>query len=509
MTELVLSIDHGSGGSKAGLVTFTGEIVWSWNERLDIVNSSAAQDAEGWWQSLTPAIREGIRAGGWGARVAAVAVTGQWSSTIAVDVDGLPVTECLMWTDTRGADYSRERFAGPVAGFSPRAAVTWLRRSGGIPNPAGSDPIAHMLHLDRDRPEIQNRARWYLEPVDYLTMRFTGVPAATVMSMFPSWLIDNRTAHPTGYDPVLVDRAGINPDRLPPLVPNGSVIGTVRPDVAASLGISASARVVTGLPDIHNAVVASGCTELHQTHIGLGTSDWVTCPMPRKTTSLRWQMASVPGLGLSDAEGDYILVNSQDNAGRAMEWFRHAVAPDLDHEQIEVLAASAPVGSGGVIFTPWLTGEHCPVDDRLARGGFHNVSLTSGRGELARAVMEGVALNVRWLLTGAEQVTRHRLDPIRVIGGAARSGLWCRIVADVTGRTLERVADPALAGVRGGGLYAGLVLGHVARAQLRDLVPVDRVFTPDPHHRAVYDRLFAEFPRLHARTKGMFRRLNG
>jgi xylulokinase len=123
-------------------------------------------------------------------------------------------------------------------------------------------------------------------------------------------------------------------------------------------------------------------------------------------------------------------------------------------------------------------------------------------------VLEGVALNLRWLLGGAERFAGTRFDPIRVLGGGAQMDLWCQIVADVCDRTLHRVAHPLLGGLRGAGLYTGLVLGDVTADQLSGLVPVDHVFTPDPRHRATYDALFAEFPGLHSRNKRMFARLN-
>ncbi|MBL8930343.1 MAG: hypothetical protein JNL54_09505 [Kineosporiaceae bacterium] len=503
--DLVIAVDHGSGGAKVGLVTLTGEILWSWAERRDAVHSSTEQDAERWWTTITRAVRDGLEATAARERVIAVAVTGQWSSTVPVDAEGRPVGPCLMWNDTQGIGHSRERFAGPALGYAPRNALTWLRRSGGIPSPSGADPVSHMLHLDRDRPELHDRLRWYLEPVDYLTMRFTGIAAATVLSMFPSWLIDNRVPGAAGYDPVLVARAGINPARLPPLVPAESVIGTVRADVAGELGIPLTTAVVPGLPDIHNAAIASGALGSYETHLGLGTSSWVSCPVPSKVSSVRWQMASVPGIG----EAGYQLINGQDNGGRALDWFHQAIAPDLDHRALLALAAAAPAGSGGVLFTPWLTGEHSPIDDRAARGGFHNVSLDTGRGELARAVMEGVGLNTRWLLTGVERVIRHRVDSVRVLGGAARHDLWCQILADTTSRTVHRVADPTMAGVRGAALWAGLCLHTVSRTELARLVPIDAVFTPDPANRAIHERMFAEFPGLYSGAKGMFRRLNG
>ncbi len=87
-----------------------------------------------------------------------------------------------------------------------------------------------------------------------------------------------------------------------------------------------------------------------------------------------------------------------------------------------------------MIFTPWLYGERTPVEDSFVRGGFHNLSLSVGRDDLVRAVLRGVALNARWLLRRWSSFTGRRLDPVRFIGGGARSDVWCQIFADVLGR---------------------------------------------------------------------------
>ncbi len=502
----MLAVDLGSGGPKVGYVTLTGEPVWWWYERGDAVGGAETQDAEEWWRTIVDAARRGIADGHVvGADVVGVAVTGQWASTVPVDASGRPVAECLMWSDTRGAAHSRERFAGPVAGYAPRVLGTWLRRSGGVPNPGGADPVAHLLHLQHDRPEVLERTRWCLEPVDFLTMRFTGRASATAMSMTAAWLTDNRDLATLAYDPVLLRLAGVDPTVLPPLVPGGSVVGTVLPEVADEIGLSATAQVVTGAPDLHNALVASGCLDLHRPHLSLGTSAWISCPVPAKKTDVVRQLAAVPGIG----DGHYVLADNQDNAGRCLEWFRETFAPEVSYDDLAALAAAVPAGAHGVFFTPWLSGERSPVDARWARAGFHNLSLAAGRATMTRAVLEGVALNLRWLLEAAERFTGRRLDPIRLVGGGATLDLWCQILADVLDRTLERVEQPWMAGLRGGGLTVGLALGEVAREEVHGLVPVERVFSPDPAHRSTYDQMFAEFTMLFRSQRSFFRRRNG
>lgn len=517
--RVVLTVDLGTGGPKVGLVTTRGEVLW-WCHRAVTTHrgsgGAATQDAEEWWQLVVSNARAAlVETGLRPEQVVAVAATSQWASTIPVDEAGVPVGDCVMWMDSRGREHSREVVAGPVAGYAPVALASWVRRTGGVPSTNGDDPLGHLLHLERDQPEVARRARWYLEPVDYLTMRFTGRAAATHMSMTGAWLTDNRVLDQLRYDPVLVKRSGVAGDKLPPLVPTGSVIGTVQPSVAELIGISPEAVVVTGLPDLHGTTVGSGCIGAYETHVSIGTTGWIGCPLPAKKTDVVRQLAAIPGLG-AWADAPYVLGNNQETAGRCLEWFRDSVmggrgvpgGEPSSYDEIVALAATATPGSGGVLFAPWLSGERSPVDDRSARAGFHNVSITTTTADLARAVLEGVAFNTRWLLGAAEHFTGRRLDPLRLVGGGARSELWCRILADVCDRTVEQVADPLLCGLRGAALAAGMSLGDVERSEVRDLVPVAGVFAPDPAHRETYDRLFAEFPRLYKSQRGMFHRMN-
>jgi xylulokinase len=503
-SDLVLAVDLGTGGPKVGFVTVRGVVEWWEHTPVPTRTGEAGartQDAEHWWTVIVESVRRGVAAVG-GERVTTVAVTGQWASTVPVDEAGRPVDECVLWSDTRGAPYSRRLVGGPVAGYAPRPLATWLRRSGGIPTPSGADPVGHLLFWQHERPDVLARARWLLEPVDYLTMRFTGVPAATFASMTGAWLTDNRDLGRLAYDDVLVRAAGVDASLLPPLVPTGSVVGPVQAGVAEQLGIPATAVAVTGLPDLHSAAVGAGAVGLGQPHVSIGTTAWISAPVPRKKTDVLRQQASVPGLD----NASYLLVNNQESAGRNLQWWHDTIAPDQPYETLLDEAGTSPPGAGGVMFTPWLTGERSPVDDRDARAGFHGVGESVTRGHLTRAVLEGVALNAAWLLGAAERFVGGRLDDLRLVGGGARSDLWCQILADATDRRIVRVSDPWLAGLRGAALFAAMSQGEVAKDQLRELVRTDPPFRSRPEHRATYDALAAELPKLYAAQRGFFRR---
>ena len=506
--QCALAIDLGSGALKVGVVSLAGEVVAVEQAPLDtrrMPGGVAVQDAAGWWKSVRT-LTGAVLARAPAERVVAVACTGQWASTVPVDAAGEPVGPCLMWLDTRGAEHARRVIGGPVLGYAPRRLLTWIRHTAGVPSPFGGDPVSHMLHLERDEPAVAAAARWYLEPVDYLSMRFTGRAAATLASMSAAWLTDNRRLAEPAYDPALVATAGLRLDKLPPLVATGSLLGRVRPEVAAELGLAADVQVVTALPDLHTSALGTGGVQEDLAHTAIGTTSWISVPVSTKKTDALHSIATVPGC---DAE-HYLVANNQEAAGLCLRWLRGALPGDGPRGFADLidLAASAPPGSGEVIFTPWIAGERSPVDDRRARGGWHNLSVQTTGAELVRAVLEGVAYNSRWLLRAVEGFTHRRFDRLRIFGGGAQSDLWCQIYADVLDRQILRVADPVCVNLRGAAFTAALALGRIRREDIRDLVRVERRFIPAPANRAVYDRLWTEFARLYRRERRMFAALN-
>jgi len=510
--RFVLAVDLGTGGPKVGLVSTRGSIVWSEHRPVSTrftPDGGATQDAGEWWRLIRNMARRAVTSGTVPApSIVAVSCTGQWASTVPVDNAGLPVGPCLLWLDTRGAAAVRRRIGGPVGGYSPRHLIRWIRHSGGVPSTSGADPVGHILYIEESLPEVAPRVRWYLEPVDYLSLRFTGVAAASPASMAGAWLTDNRRSDPRTYDPALIRASGVPVGKLPPLVATGQVMGTVLPEVAGELGLGPGVVVVAGTPDLHSAAAGSGAALAFQPHLAISTTSWISCPLGAKKTDPRHQMATVPGF----LPGLNLVANNQESGGGALAWLRGilgdgSTAPTYD--DLVGWAAEAPPGSNGVVFTPWLAGERSPVDDRSARGGFHRVSPGTTRADLIRAVMEGVALNSRWLSESVERFVGRPFGPIRAIGGGATSSLWCSLYADILDRPIEQVADPVHANLRGSALLAGLALGDVRPADLRSLVPVTATHQPHPDRRRLYQRRYREFRSLYTDQRGLFRRLNG
>ena len=349
----------------------------------------------------------------------------------------------------------------------------------------------------------------FLEPKDWLNARLTGRLAASFDSIALHWVTDNRHPGRIRYDPALLRMAGIEQSRLPELLAATDILGPLAAGPASELGVPAGIPVAAGTPDLQSAAIGAGATGDYQAHLYVGTSSWLSCHVPFKKTDLLHNIASLP----SPIPRRYFAAGEQETAGAALTFLRDRVLcgngpPAAAYREFDTMAGQAAPGSGGVIFTPWLYGERTPVEDRFVRGGFHNLSLSASRDDLVRAVFEGVALNTRWLLEAMERFTRHRLEPIRFIGGGARSDVWCQIFADVLGRTIEQVADPVNANARGAGLLAAVALGELTFGQIPDRVRVVRSYDPDPAHDGLYDGLFREFVGLYRRNRKAYARLN-
>ena len=161
------------------------------------------------------------------------------------------------------------------------------------------------------------------------------------------------------------------------------------------------------------------------------------------------------------------------------------------------------------MFTPWLNGERSPVEDRNLRGAFLNVSLTTDRDHLIRALLEGVAFNARWLLDAGEGFVRRPFASLRILGGGAESELWCQIHADILGRRIERVAAPTYANLCGAALFAAIALGRMSLDDVRGAVKVMDTFEPVAANSSTYQPMYAEFKQFYSRLHGSYARLNG
>ncbi|MBI5505896.1 MAG: FGGY-family carbohydrate kinase [Deltaproteobacteria bacterium] len=517
----VLAIDHGTSGIKAALVRAGGEVVDSEFEKTPmnfIDGGGAEQDPNDWWRALIAASSRLVRRAAVAPEaIEAMCVSSTFSSTVAVDRNGDALMPSLTWMDSRGAPYVRRVVGGypSIFGYNLLRCWRWVSKTGGAPSLSGKDDAAHALLVKHEFPQIYRQTHRFLPSKDYLNLQLTGEFAASYDSMQLFWVTDTRDPNDVHYDTGLIAMIGIDRDKLPPLRASTDVLGAVRPRVAEAIGLRPGVRVVVGSPDHQCALYGSGAVRDYEGHLYIGTSSWIECLVPFKKTDLLHSIACFP----TSIPGKYQCVNEQDLAGGALGFLADNIVfrrnellgisiPDARYELVDRIAASVPAGSDKLLFTPWLNGERTPVDDHHLRGAFHNISPRTTLDHMARAVLEGVAYNTRWSLGYVEKFLRRRLDPIRIIGGGARSALWCRIFADVLEREIHAVADPIHANARGAAFVAAIGLGWMRLEDIPSAVAVERTYRPDPRLRSIYDEMYDSFLRIHRANRRIYRRLN-
>ena len=516
----ILAIDHGTSGIKAAIVSVHGQVVDYEYEPTDIrffPGGGAEQDPEQWWQALVKASLRLVRKGCVPAEaIEAIAVSSTFSTTVAVDKKGAPLMPALTWMDSRGAKYVKKIMGGfpSVEGYGLSRLMRWIPKTGGGPTLSGKDDIAHVLLVQNEFPHLYEKTHKFLPSKDYLNLKLTGEFTASYDSMQLFWVSDIRDIHHIVYDDTLISLLGITKEKLPPMKAPTEVIGDLKKEVAAAMGLSEKVKVVCGSPDHQTACIGSGAVTDFSGHLYIGTSSWVQAVIPFKKTDVFHSIASFP----TAIPGRYQSVNEQDMAGGCLThlfdnllFHKNALDPGARPDpflHLDAITGAVPAGCDRLIYLPWLNGERTPVDNTFLRGGFFNISNTTNQDHMIRAVMEGVAFNTRWSLKYVEKFVGRPLSSINFIGGGAQSDVWCQIFADVLNRKILQVENSRQANARGAALIASVGLGHITFDDIPGLIKIRRTFVPNPTHRRLYDSLFNVFIKLYRKNKSVFRQLN-
>jgi xylulokinase len=517
--KYVIAVDHGTSAMKVALTDTCGEILGFEFENTPLYlfeGGGAEQNPDEWWNAFVTSTKRLLSRNIVPIEeIVAICVSSQWSGTVAVDANGRHLYNAIIWMDSRGEPYIKPINEGiiNISGYGILNIARWLRSTGGLPAKSGKDPIAHILFLKHEHPDIYNSTYKFLEPKDYVNLRLTGKFAASYDSIMLHWVTDIRDINNVHYNKGLIKKMGVDADKLPPLMRATEILGPVKPDVAQELGIREDVQVVVGSPDLQSAIVGSGAVRDYEGHIYIGTSSWTTCHVPFKKTDISHNMAAVP----SSIPGKYFVANEQESAGACLTFLRDNLFyiddesrrgnPEV-YQEFDTIVETSPPGSNGIIFTPWLYGERTPIEDHTVRGGFHNMSLTVKKEDLIRAVFEGVAFNTRWLFELVEKFIKRKMDPVNMIGGGAQSDIWCQIYADVLNRTIRQVKDPIMANARGAAFIAASGLGFCTFDDIPNLIQYSNTFEPNPENRELYDSLFKEFLNIYKNNKSMHKRLN-
>lgn len=505
----VVAVDLGTTGLKVAVVDPEGRVLGHAGEVLPLVlgdDGSAEQDTEGWWQALGRCVRLALsRADVAGRDVGTITLTSQYSSTVAVRADGTPLAKAVMWMDSRPSAHS------PFAA-SPDRAARWAQIHG-IVAPNGGRPGQVALYRS-GFPDVHRDAAALVEPMDALAARLTGQITATQNTMFPLGVVDNKVWGSTSYDPELVELAGVDADKLPQLVPLGEPRGVLVASAASHLGLGTDVVVADATVDTVTSALGTGARLPTRCGLVIGTTSVVATHVPSPRFDVDHGLFTAP----SPLPNSWFIVAENGIGGKALDVFvNNLVYPDDGlgptppadaFERVLDAAAAVPAGANGVLFLPWLVGSMAPGFDRRLRGAFVNLGLTSTRPDLARAVVEGVALNAGWLIPHVTALAGSSDRSISLGGGGAAAPLWGQILADVLGADVRRLANPTVTNAHGAALLALVENGAMTWDDADAALSVTEVHHPDPSVAATYRRLLDAFVDAHERWGPTFRILN-
>ncbi|HEY0443815.1 MAG TPA: xylulokinase, partial [Candidatus Limnocylindrales bacterium] len=290
-----------------------------------------------------------------------------------------------------------------------------------------------LLWVRNHEPDIWRRIARVLLPKDYVRLRLTGVAATDVADGAGTVLFDlaRRT-----WSPEIVGALGIDPRWLPETLEGPAVTGAVTKEAAAATGLRAGTPVVAGGGDQAANAVGVGAVRPGIGALSLGTSGVVFAPTDRPVIEPDGRLHA-----FCHAVPDrWHLMGVMLSAAGSLRWFRDTLRPGASYDDIVAEAATAPPGSDGLLFLPYLSGERTPHPDPLARGAFVGLTVAHSRAHLARAVLEGVAFGLRDSLELIRSSGATPLAEIRASGGGTRSELWLQILADVFGEQVATVS---------------------------------------------------------------------
>jgi len=499
--RFILAIDVGTTKIKAALVDVSEFKALVKVESEAIIETPrhgwAEVDPETLWSQvckLASSLADYLRG-----EVLALIFSGHMAGVIPVDSSGYPLRKLIIWLDERAAGYPKELWRGfpKVKGYNLFRLIEHIYISGGAPGRTGKDPISKILWIRDNEPDVWAKTYKILGTNGFLIAKSAGSYVISPDDASLTWLLDTRSTD-FRWHPRLLRRYGIDISMLPIIRKPTDIAGFLKRDAATCMNLREGIPVVVGSGDMTSAAIGSGAVREGEIHVYIGTSDWVAAHVRERKLDIFNYVGSIP----SGIPGYYLLVAEQEIAGGALDKILDILGMKGDYENALSMAEKSEIGSRGLIFTPWLYGERAPVDDPEIRGSLLNLSLIHGKGDIIRAVLEGVALNIKWVYGVVEKLTRKQ-DKINIVGGGAKSDLWCQIVANALNRTVRRVSNPQDATLRGAATIATVALGLTSFQEAASKFTIEKEFVPEEKAVEYYNKLFKKYVRAYKTLKSL------
>lgn len=490
----VIGVDLGTSAVKTVLVDRSGKVIAEHSESYPLSQPRpgySEQRPEDWVEKTLLSLKRlmeetAIEA----SQVEGLSFSGQMHGLVLVDDGGVVLRPAILWNDTRTTEQCR-RIEETLEGDLLR--ITRNRALEGFTLPK-------ILWVQEHEPDLLKQAAVFLLPKDYVRYRLTGKLAMDYSDAAGTLLLD-VTGKAWSTD--LLDAFHLSHSICPPLVESFDLCGTLLPEIAEQSGLLDATKVFAGGADNACGAIGAGILAEGQTMCSIGTSGVVLSYEERKEVDFE---GKVHFFNHSEKDAFYIMGVTL-AAGYSLEWFKRTFAPDISFDELLGGIDGIPVGSGGLLFTPYIVGERTPYPDANIRGSFIGMDAGHKLPHFARAVLEGITFSLRESID-ILRASGKTIDTVISIGGGAKNDNWLQMQADIFNAEIVRLESEqgpamgaAMLAAYGCGWFPSLQ--DCASAFLRPA----KKYEPNPDTVVKYNTLFASYQRIYGATRELSEQL--
>ena len=489
---LFIGVDLGTSATKLLLVDEKGEILNTVTKEYPLSFPQpgwSEQEPAGWWNACLEGIPELLQ--GFEAKdVAALSVAGQMHGLVVLDENDEVIRPAILWND--GRTFKEVDYLNETIGKDKLSKWTGNIAFAGFTAPK-------ILWMRNNEPEKFARIQKIMLPKDYVAYCLTGVHSCDYSDASGMLLLD--VEHKT-WSKEMLDLCGITEKQMPALFESYEVIGTIKPEIAAKLGLPEGVKVTAGAGDNAAAAVGTGTVGNGACNISLGTSGTIFI------SSDTFGVDSGNSLhAFAHSDGRFHLMGCMLSAASCNKWFCEDILKTDDYAGEQAQISPDSYGRNNVFFLPYLMGERSPINDTNASGTFIGLRMDTTRADMVLAVLEGVCFAIR---DSFEVAKGLGIDISRsmICGGGSKSPLWRQMMANVLGIPLD------IPQTEQGPGYGAVILAMVGaglypdvRTACSKLVHVAETVEPQPEMKALYQERYEKFRKIYPACKGLFAEL--
>ena len=490
MANYILAHDLGTSGNKATLYREDGTLAASTLYEYPTYYpfpGAVEQNPGEWWRAVCESTKTLLEKAGISNReIAAVSFSAQMMGCLPVDREGNALRNMLIWADTRSG--RQEAWMKEQIGEKRGYEITGHRIS-------ASYAAAKLLWIRDNEPEVYAKCSKMIHAKDYIIFRLTGNLVSDYSDASGTNLFDIRQKK---WSDELTEAFGIPKELLPEVHPSTDIAGEITAGAAVQTGLLKGTPVVIGGGDGSCACVGAGVVREGKAYNVLGSSSWISTA--GKSPIFDDEMRTFNWIHLD--KDLYTPCGTMQAAGYSYSWYRNTLCGEERAEAAEMgvsaydrinegVMESRP-GAGGVLYLPYLLGERSPRWNPDARGSLIGLSVTTTKGDISRAILEGVGYNLKIILDVLQK--QSRIDELILIGGGAKGRVWLQILADIWQKRILVPAYLEEATSMGAAICAGVGIGLYPDFTVAErLNRTEYVIEPNGENRDTYELLYRIF----------------